>query len=311
MRRRPDVLIVGAGVSGLSCALRLAQEHVTVEVWARELPLQTTSCAAAAMWAPYLVTDTRLEQWSRLTRTTLLGFGADEGVRHVRGREVARTPVAAPSWMSELPTFRACAPDELPDGFVTGWWYEAPVVDMPVYVAELLRRLTDLGVRVRQATVDSLDEVLHRAAVVVNCTGVDARWLAADESVTPTRGQLVVVENPGIDAFFAEHDESSAPTYFLPHGPRMVLGGSAEPGRADRTPDVGTAEAIRARCAVIEPSLARARVLQHRVGLRPARPRVRVQRVGRVVHNYGHGGAGVTLSWGCAEEVLTLVGEVL
>jgi D-amino-acid oxidase len=53
-------------------------------------------------------------------------------------------------------------------------------------------------------------------------------------------------------------------------------------------------------------------VLQHRVGPRPGRPSVRLEaeQVGahRVIHDYGHGGAGVTLSWGCAEEVVRLVG---
>jgi len=50
------------------------------------------------------------------------------------------------------------------------------------------------------------------------------------------------------------------------------------------------------------------------VGLRPISPRVRVEvellAPGRViVHDYGHGGAGVTLSWGCATEVVRLVRE--
>lgn len=50
----------------------------------------------------------------------------------------------------------------------------------------------------------------------------------------------------------------------------------------------------------------------HRVGLRPARdPGVRVEREvtargGVLVHNYGHGGAGVTVAWGCAEEAAAL-----
>jgi D-amino-acid oxidase len=58
----------------------------------------------------------------------------------------------------------------------------------------------------------------------------------------------------------------------------------------------------------VVPALARARVLSHRVGLRPARPATRLERVGDVIHCYGHGGAGVTLSWGCADEVTALAG---
>jgi D-amino-acid oxidase len=76
----------------------------------------------------------------------------------------------------------------------------------------------------------------------------------------------------------------------------------------DTAVDPGTAQAILARCVALEPDLADARVLSHAVGLRPGRPEPRLETERRdggvVVHNYGHGGGGVTLSWGCAEEVV-------
>ena len=52
-------------------------------------------------------------------------------------------------------------------------------------------------------------------------------------------------------------------------------------------------------------------MLGSRVGLRPVAAAVSLaasEVAGRrVVTNHGHGGAGVTLSWGCAAEVVRLV----
>lgn len=315
MSVRPDVLIIGAGVSGLSTAIRLAEIGLAVEIRARDLPLHTTSCAAAAMWAPYLVTDARLQRWSLVTYQELVTLGVAHGVRSVRGREVAREQHTAPAWMRALPQHRDCTPQELPPGFLAGWWYETPVVDMPVYLAALVGRLERLGVRLVQASVDSVAEAQRRAPIVVNCAGSEAHVLTADRDLTPVRGQLVVVENPGIDEFFAEHEELPEPTYFVPHGDRLVLGGSVEPHQTHRLADHQTAVAIHRRCAAIEPAIRNARIIEHRVGIRPHRTRVRLGREttrhGHVVHNYGHGGAGVTLSWGCAQEVRELVREVV
>jgi len=53
------------------------------------------------------------------------------------------------------------------------------------------------------------------------------------------------------------------------------------------------------------------------VGLRPGRPTVRLEEDARdepgprILHNYGHGGAGITISWGCADELTALVMEGL
>src|SRR5690606_17561598 len=159
---------------------------------------------------------------------------------------------------------------------------------------------------VGQGTITSLRQAVELSPVVVNCSGAGARSFVPDPGLTPVRGQLVVVENPGVNTFFMEHDDSPAPTYYLPHGDHVALGGSAEPGRR-------TSAAIRRRCAAVEPALASARVLAQRVGIRPSRARVRLEPVrvngGLVVHNYGHGGAGVTVSWGCARQVLGLIRE--
>lgn len=159
----------------------------------------------------------------------------------------------------------------------------------------------------------SLDEALDAASTVVNCTGLAARELVPDDSVRPVRGQLVIVENPGVDTWFTTVDPASdGTTYFIPQPGRLLLGGTAEEDAWSLDPDPATAEKIVKRCAEVRPEIAGARILDHRVGLRPARPAVRLERevrgAGRVlVHNYGHGGAGVTVAWGCAEEAAELV----
>jgi D-amino-acid oxidase len=150
--------------------------------------------------------------------------------------------------------------------------------------------------------------------VIVNCTGAGARDFVPDPAVTPVRGQVVVAENPGLTEFFiGTPDETHELRYVVPHAGRVVLGGTEIEGDWSLDPRPATAQRILADCAVIDPRLATARILEHRVGLRPVRPEVRLEAGaadggGRLlVHNYGHGGSGVTLSWGCAREVARLV----
>ena len=99
----------------------------------------------------------------------------------------------------------------------------------------------------------------------------------------------------------------------MPRSHDVVVGGTDDEGAWERRPDEAVARDILTRARQLVPQLAKARVLRHRVGLRPARPTVRLEertggRGNRVIHCYGHGGAGVTLSWGCADEVAALVG---
>ncbi|MFF8013502.1 FAD-dependent oxidoreductase [Streptomyces sp. NPDC007929] len=303
-------VVIGAGVSGLTTAVCLAEAGMEVRVDTDRPPGATTSAAAGAMWDPYLVEPRdRVERWSRETLPVLteLSGVAGTGVRLLDGTQESRVPCELPTW-GPLVGARSCPPDELRDGFVAGWHYRAPLVDMPRYLQYLVDRLTEAGGRIREHHYDSLDAALPEAPVVVNCSGSGARSLAADAEVEAVRGQLVVVENPGVRRFFCDDTPGAVDlTYIYPHPDVVVLGGTSERGNWDLSPDRAEAEAIVRRCATVEPSLAGARIVAHRVGLRPARSSVRLAGERHadtlLMHNYGHGGAGLTLSWGCAREV--------
>lgn len=310
-----DVLVVGAGVSGLTCGVLLAEAGFAVRLCARELPPDTTSNVAAAVWYPYKAyPEERVGAWAAATYAELLRLAQVEGagVQVRSGLEVFRGRVEDPWWRDALPGFRRAAPGELPPGFADGYAFRAPVIEMPQYLGYLVRRFTEKGGHLETREVRSLAVELSRYDVVVNCSGLGARALVGDTSMVPIRGQVVRVEQVGVTQFLFDDYDPRGMTYIVPRSKDVVLGGTAEEGREGLEPDPAVAAAILERCAAFEPRLREAKVLSHAVGLRPGRPTVRLEAeaygAGKtVVHNYGHGGAGVTLSWGCAREVLALV----
>lgn len=317
---RPDVLIVGAGVSGLTTGVLLAERGVRVRIRAEHGPSESTSAAAGAIWDPIYARHDRVEQWAARSYEVFAGLAGtpgEPGVRLVDGVEASRTPIPSPAWAVALPGYRECRPEDLPTGFVTGWRYTAPIIDMPPYLRRLEERLVAArGEVLLGERLATLADGFADAAVVVNCSGVGARELVPDPELQPIRGQLVAVRNPGLREFFAEHtDELGEMTYLLPQGDVLLLGGSAEKGEAERVADAQVAAAIVERCGEIFPAVRDAEVIGHRSGIRPSRPEVRVDHEDlgdrHIVHNYGHSGAGVSLSWGCADDVARLVVDLL
>jgi D-amino-acid oxidase len=318
-RRSKDAIVVGGGVSGLTTAVCLADAGHSVRVWAADPAADTTSYAAGAIYSPFLIADERASEWAEQTFAELktlavdnVDHGSETGVAMVFGREVCRDHASPPSWATRVPDFRLCDKEELPYGFASGWSYTVPLVDMPAYLRYLQAMLADRGVVIERRRIASLAEAAADAAIVANCTGLGARELVPDESLRPIRGELLVVPNPGIDSFVAEHaDTDRELTYLLPHRDVVVLGGTADEERWDRRPDADVKAGIMARCVEVEPRLAGLPILEHRVGIRPARDQVRVERTtlngAELLHNYGHGGAGVSISWGCARYVVSLL----
>ena len=310
-----DVLVIGAGVSGLTTAICLAEAGLSVTIRTAALPGQTTLVAAGAVWGLTRVgPPDRTVEWGRAGLETLSKLAAEPGtgVRMAAGQEISRAPLETRDWTELVTSLRPCLKSELPDGFIAGWHYIAPLATMPVYLDYLHARFERAGGTLEVSPVTSLGELAGVAPVVVNCSGAAAHDLVPDPEVVPVRGQVVIAANPGIEEFLIDRDpEPPWIVYMFPHGDTILLGGTNDEGNWDMDPKPEVAERIVAECLAIEPRLRGVEVLGHRVGLRPGRPEVRLESEpledGVLWHNYGHGGAGISLSWGCAAEITTAV----
>jgi D-amino-acid oxidase len=351
-----EILVIGAGVSGLTTALCLRRAGHEVTIWARELSPRTTSNVAAAVWLPFAVEGADVVGWGRRAYDIFRALYTVEesGVLPISVLELYQTAAGEPAWAGNVAGFRHATPDELPPGYADGYSFEAPVIDMSVYLGYLTRLALAEGITIEQRNVASLDEALAHVGVVVACAGLGARDLAADDKthsadargVYPVRGQVIRIEHNGFARAITDESESNELTYIVPRKRDIVLGGTFEPGNESTALDAATREGILRRCAQLawhydqrfalslaalvggafhiecqqraNPGLADtapAVIREEACGLRPVRASVRLEMARlaperALVHNYGHGGAGVTLSWGCAAEVVRLVGTL-
>ena len=316
------IVVVGAGVSGLTCAVALLEASRGSRVGAEVLVLTagssagTVSAVAGAMLGPVFGSgDARSLAWERRSDLVFRELARDPatGVRLLAGRLLAAPELGPglPPWVEQVPGYRsALTGSQLPPGFVSGFAAELPFADMPLYLSWLAGRVQALGGRIELRVVRNLGEA--GADVVVNCSGLGARQLADDDTVEPVWGQHVLVSAPFVDEFVFEGGASADGIGIVPHRRGVLLGGVRRPGRHLLMPDGQIAAETIDRAAAAIPELASAPVLGVEVGLRPGRPQVRLEaeQAGgmTVVHNYGHDGTGVFWSWGCAADVVAACG---
>lgn len=305
----PEIIVIGSGVIGLSVARRAQIAGYDVGIITRERPQATTSMAAGALWSASGMQG-KARAWAAATLETFLPLTKEpgSGVTLQRMREVYAEKVPDPWYRDRLPFFQRLSKHELRGGFVGGYLMDLPVVAPPIYLQRLHDQFLAAGGRLEQRRVKSLDELKGEAPLIVNCTGVGAREVAGDDSVYPIRGQTMLVDAPFIRVGYMDNQRVD---HIFPRADGVLLGGVKRERDWNQELDPAISVDIRKRCANIEKRLAGAPVLREFVGLRPGRDTVRLEleRLAddcAVIHNYGHGSVGYTLSWGCADEVLSL-----
>jgi D-amino-acid oxidase len=313
-----DILVLGAGVNGLASAITLQQHGHRATIWTRDDPLATTSAVAAAIWLPYLAEPReRVLAWSATTLATLQQQAKDptSGIRTVRTIEVFQDPEPDIWWLPAVPGARRLPRHEVPAPFSSAVELEVPLCDTTRYLPWLLAQFHARGGKLERREVTSLEQGFAAADTIVNCTGLGARSLCQDSELRPVRGQVLKLRGVQIDHAWID-DTTSQPIYVLPRHDDIIVGGTAQ--RDDENLRVDAADSARMLADAYHrfPQLKGATVASAAVGLRPFRDSIRLEATtfgpGRkVIHDYGHGGSGFTVAWGCAAEVAAILDSTI
>ncbi|POY74377.1 hypothetical protein BMF94_2571 [Rhodotorula taiwanensis] len=281
-------VVVGAGVIGLSTAIRLLEAGYRVDLVARDLPGDPLSIEFTSPWAgAHHVSvangaDMRLHQFDARTfkvMSDLIRSDPDVPLFFAKQTEYREEPEPTEgpgqhagqlALMSRYhPNFRWLAPGELPTGIACGAEFTCILIHTPDYLAYLVGRVKHLGGRIHRcgalaslAAALEVDPSLSSADLVINCTGLGARTLVPDAKVFPTRGQLVIVEAPWISQGItrlgpAREGQPRVYDYTIPRPKtgHVVLGGCAEQNNWDPNPRADMTRRIKERCLALQPEL--------------------------------------------------------
>jgi D-amino-acid oxidase len=320
-----SVAIIGAGVSGLTCGVVFAQRGFSTAIFAEQIGQQTTSGAAAALWFPYDAKPAdKVIPWALETFRVLIDLAPvpATGVSMIELRQFSRTKeIEIPDWaiplgaQAVIPRPPSVMSSDVETSlainssfFKSGFSLRVPLMDTTIYLDYLANRFVGAGGSVAaNVQLEKLEDVAPTFDLVINCAGIGARELVHDADLEPHRGQVAIV--PKMNKLSCAIVCDDAPLmYAIPRANDCVLGGTNEISD-DLDVDPKSTARILDECSRVL-NIDKPRVIAERVGLRPFRKSgVRLEREklrdGRtVIHNYGHGGAGLTLSWGCAREVL-------
>jgi len=308
-----SIAIAGAGISGMSTAFILSARGYQVTLYARNFSPNITSNKAAAFWFPYHIrNDKRGIEWCNSSYHHYLEFAKQPatGISVYRLLKVLRKDVVEeePVWQEFMPagSFSIVPNEELTPGLELAYDIRVPLIETQLFLPWLQEQLQQSGMQFIEKNLDNLEELCKEFDLVINCTGLGAKKLCNDEGVVPIRGQVGLL-SPGLD--LPIYLDNEKPLYIVPRKDAIIVGGTFEEGIDTEITEPITIERILQNAYEIYPDLKTQKVIGSWAGIRPYRKEVRVEKEPgkNIIHNYGHGGSGFTLAFGCAESVAALV----
>ncbi|XP_036361766.1 D-amino-acid oxidase-like isoform X2 [Octopus sinensis] len=280
------ICVLGAGVIGLYSAVRILEDlqNVDVTIIAEKFTPNNTTDVAAGFWRPYKMGSTNpslIRRWGDETFKYLLDIhespmASKLGINLVSGYWLNSSEID-PVWKDTVFNLRDLTPEEnkLFPNYTNNKFFTSILVSASIYMEWLMGRFISLGGKVKSKRLVALSEVMSDFDIVVNCCGLGNYQLNNDRKMTPIRGQVIRVNAPWIKHFYFS-DEATKPLYIFPTKNYVVMGGTAQKGNWDTTPNEQDQRHILDGCARIVPSLKDAEILDTKVGLRPFREQTRL-----------------------------------
>jgi D-amino-acid oxidase len=310
------IAIVGAGISGLSCAYLLSEKNYDITVFAKAFSPNITSNRAAAFWFPYHIrNDKRGINWAKKSYAFYkqLSDDAATGISMKQLIKVLRENVAEeePVWMEFMPedTCRIIPKEKLQPGIARAYDVLVPLIETQIFLPYLQNLLEQKKVSFKGKIINDFSE-LSSFDTIINCSALGARDLCNDKTIIPVRGQVALIETDTRRPIYLDNE---TPLYIVPRKDAMIVGGTHEQNVFEETTEPKTIEHILNTAYEVFPELKQQKIIGAWAGLRPYRNEVRLEHEAgtNIIHNYGHGGSGFTLAFGCAEEVMHLAEKII
>jgi D-amino-acid oxidase len=308
------IAVIGAGVIGLTTGIRLLETGFNVKIFARDTHEKMATRAAPALWDPYKAgPEASVIKWARHSLGIYQNLNADCGVHPIDLLELYHEDFGLPLWTKILASYRELAAAEMPTEYARGFFTQTYLIDTTLYVDYLKNRFEKLGGTIHQKEFSHLTDVDKPYETIINCSGIGSYDLVPDNESYPIRGQYLVLEKiPALTKITMATLDNDNYILIVPRANDCYLGGTTVNDNWNTEVDPELSANILARAQVLEPLLNNSKILHAGVGLRPGRKTIRIEKETlsdsrTVIHNYGHGGSGFTISWGCAEEVIQLL----
>jgi len=321
---KSSIAVIGAGVIGLTTGLKLLEKGYRVTIYYDKNEDTLTSTKAAAFCMPFLCTDTSTD----IIRDTFKYY--EKLYERIVPEYLSKGKclVLQKNYEKSCSWFTIYGVDTTKEN---KFEFSTYLIETYTAMQKLRREFSDKGGIFFYEHIKSLEDLKSRKySNIINCAGIGAKELVNDNCLESIRGDLLWIKKevfekttgywPAGDDYRVIIQEDEPLSYVVFHTNVCVLGGTSQ-----RTTNLKSGKEFKHILHVCAELLSKVIIRKETftfnqlnnlnekefsatVGLRPVRSKGnRLEKDENIIHNYGHGGSGYTLCWGCAEKVVELL----